>query len=110
VIGRTGALRIMRDGDLVHRLRPVENRNLVGIQASSERFAFITSVMRRTRRELDRVQVPRARRVDGDRVAMGSPCGIALHGPDGTMMLDVGDVHDVAAPAGKRMRIVVREL
>lgn len=113
-VGRTGAVRIMRDGELVHRLRAVENRGLVDLQASGERFAFITSTMRRI--DGDRLEfrlsarggpfegpVQRLRApcvetiaVDRDRTAVGSVCGITLHGPAGTATLDVGDVHDVA--------------
>ena len=112
-IGRTGTTQIMRDGDLVHRLRPHENRDLVDLQASSERFAFVTSTLRRI--DDDRFTFEFRGRggpfegpverlgscvesiaVDGDRIAVGSPCGIAIHGPAGSAEFDVGDVHDVA--------------
>ena len=113
-VGRTGALRVMNDGDLVHRLPPAENRNLVELEASSERFALVTSTTRRI--DDDRLAfILRARggplegpveplrapcgvesvAVDGDRIAVAS-CGIAIHGPTGVTTLDVGDVHDVS--------------
>lgn len=114
--GRTGTLRIMHDGDLVHRLPPTtRNRNLEALEASSERFAFVTSVSRRTDggdsitftmrarggplkgpAEALRGQCVESIAVDGDRIAVGSPCGVAIHSAAGVATMDVGDVHDVA--------------
>ena len=131
-VGRTGALRVMHDGDLVHRLPPTaRNRNLEALEASSERFAFTVSTTRRIDDDTFTVMI-RARggpfngpveplgpcaesiAVDGDRIAVGSPCGIAIHSPAGVTTLDVGDVHDVAL-AGRYLAwtgddVVVRDL
>ena len=114
-VGRTGALRIMNDGDVVHRMPWAENRNLVDLAASSERFAFTTSTTKRLDGGSSVELRFRARggpvagpaeplpgkcvesvAVDGDRIAVASVCGIALHGPAGVTKFDVGDVHDVA--------------
>ena len=114
-VGRTGALRVMHDGDLVHRLQPMENRSLDALEASSERFALITSTARRTRNDtltfairasggplagpVEPLRGPcgsRSLAVDGDRIAVASSCGIAIHAPAGVTTLDVGDVQDVA--------------
>jgi hypothetical protein len=119
-VGRTGAVRIMRDGELLHRLPPRENRNLVELEASSERFALVTSTAERIDEDTT-VFTFRARggpltgpvealrgscvesvAVDGDRIVVGSPCGIAFHGPAGVTRMDVGDVHDVAL-AGRHL-------
>ena len=101
------------DPVLVHRLRPVENRNFVALDASSERFAFTVGTTRRIDDDAFTITF-RARggpfkgpvealgrcaesiAVDGDRIAVGSPCGLAIHGPAGTTTIDAGDVHDVA--------------
>jgi hypothetical protein len=115
-VGRTGALRIMQDGDLVHRLPPTaRSRNLEALEASSERFAFVTSSAQRTGGggsitfriragggplkgpvEPLRGRCVESIAVDGDRTAIGSPCGITIHSPAGVTTFDVGDVHDVA--------------
>jgi hypothetical protein len=113
-VGRTGALRVMHDGDLVHRLPPAKNRHFEVLAASSERFAFTVATTKRidggsiTFRvrasggpidgPVEALREPCAESiaVDGDRIVVGSPCGIAIHSPAGVTRMDVGDVHDVA--------------
>jgi hypothetical protein len=112
---RSGALRVMHDGELIHRVPPAKGLRLEELEASSERFAMLAVRWKRTDgggavgtplrpvggplkgpAEPLRERCAESLAVDGDRIVMGSACGIAIHSPAGVTKLDVGDVHDVA--------------
>ena len=119
--GRTGALRVMQaapgqDPVLVHRVPPHRRRTLAGLEASSERFAVKVSTIESRSEDVvaftlrawggpfkgpvEPVRAPCGRAdtiaVDGDRIAGGSTCGVAIHGPAGVTTIPGGDIHEVA--------------
>jgi hypothetical protein len=111
---RSGALRVMHDGELIHRVPPAKGLRFEALEASSERFAMVAVRWERTdggavgtplrpragplNGPVERLREPcgESIAVDEDRIVIGSPCGIAIHGPAGVTRMDVGDVHDVA--------------
>jgi hypothetical protein len=128
--GHTGALRVMQGGAgdagvLVHRVpQPAKRRSwrqFVALEASGERFALTFSTA--TPRSGDETAIAvtavgghftgpvealgpcdgdESIAVDGDRIAVGSRCGVAVYGPAGVTTVEAEHVQAVAL-AGRHL-------